>query len=192
MTIFVIIQIITLFFALTIIALAENPKSPIQTPHHYVLARVALRQICMTNSVGFFKMMGSQNRDKFLEDLWQQVRKNCDQKGNPPFSIKDVKVETMNISEYRTVMITLPTPQFDAEAHMIGIVLRMEVKDFIENKIPEKPLVEYFTLEKGTTFGGPNRTVLCKWDEAGNHLNYGTGPSPTKPEFIKAISKMLK
>ncbi len=192
MTKFTIFQIIAIFFAFTIIAFAEAPKTPAKTRHHYDLAHVALRQICMANPVGFIRVMGSQNRDKFLEDVWQQVRKNCDPKGNPPFSIKDVKVETTKIEEFPTIIITMPTPQFMAEAHMVGIVLKVDVKDFIENKIPEKPVVEYFTLEKGFTLDESERTVLCKWDETGKHHNYGTGPNATSSEFIKAISKMLK
>ena len=192
MTKFVIYQLMILFFALTIFTFAEDPKNPIKTPHHYVLAHVALRQICMANPVGFFRLMGSQNRDKFLEDLWQKVRKNCDKEGEPSFSIKDVKVETTKIGEFPTIIVTMPTPQFMAEVHMVGIVLKMNVKDFIENKIPEKPVAEYFTLEKGFNLDDSERTVFCKWDATGNHLNYGTGPNPTSAEFINAISKMLK
>lgn len=192
MTKLTIFQIIAIFFSFTVIAFAEAPKTPIQTPHHYVLAHVALRQICMANPVRFFSIMGSKNRDMFLEDVWQQVRKNCDPKGTPAFSIKDVKVETTKIEEFPTIIITMPTPQFMAEAHMVGIVLKVNVKDFVENKIPEKPVVEYFTLEKGFTLDESERTVLCKWDETGKHLNYGTGPNATSAEFITAISKMLK
>jgi len=192
MTKLVIFQIITLFFFFSVLAFAEAPKTPTKTPHHYVLAHVALRQICMANPVRFFSIMDSQNRDKFLEDVWQQVRKNCDKEGEPSFSVKDVKVETTRINEFPTIIITMPLPQFMAEAHMIGIVLRVNVKDFVENKIPEKPVAEYFTLEKGFNLDESERTVFCKWDETGKHLNYGTGPNANPTDFLKAISKMIK
>ena len=191
MTKFVLLHFMILFFAFTIFAFAEGPKNPVKTPHHYVLAHVALRQICMANPVSFFRIMASQNRDNYLDNIWQQVRKNCDKEGEPSFSIKDVKVETTKINEFPTILITMPTPQFMAETHIIGIVLRLNVKNFIENKIPEKPVAEYFTLEKGFNLDDSERTVFCKWDETGKHLNYGTGPNPMTGEFIKAISKML-
>ena len=188
----VIFQSIIFFFFFSVFVFAEGKKKPVQTPHHYVLAHIAFRQICMANPVGFFSVMASQNRDKYLEGIWQQVRKNCDDKGVPSFSIEDVKVETTKIEEFPTIIITMPTPQFDTEAHMVGIVLRVNVKDFIENRLSEKPVAEYFTLEKGSNLDGSDRTVLCKWDESGTHHNYDTGPNPTKIEFMKAISKMLK
>lgn len=192
MTKFVIFQLMILSFAFTISAFAEGQKNPVKTPHHYVLAHVALRQICMANPVSFFRVMASQNRDKFMEDVWQRVRKNCDDKGNPSFSIEDVKVGTTKIGDFPIIIIAMPIPQFMAEAYMVGIVLKVNVKDFIENKIPEKPVAEYFTLEKGFNLDDSDRTVFCKWDETGNHLNYGTGPNPTSAEFINAISKMLR
>lgn len=190
---FTIFQIVALSFAFAVFAYAEDGKNPTQTDHHYVLAHVALRQACMANPVRFFEVMGSKDRrDKFLENIWQQIRKNCDKKGDPSFSISDVKVETIKISQFPTLLIIMPTPQFMAEAHMVGIVLRVDAKDFVENKIQEKPSVEYFTLEKGFNLDESERTVFCKWDESGSHLNFGTGPNPTAGEFIKAISKRLK
>jgi hypothetical protein len=188
----VIFQFIIFFFFFSVFVFAEGQKKPAQTPHHYVLTHIALRQICMANPAGFFRVMASQNRDKFLEDVWQRVRKNCDDKGNPSFSIEDVKVETTQIEEFPIIIITMPKPQFDTECHMVGIVLRVDVKDFIENRLPEKPVAEYFTLEKGSNLDGSDRTVLCKWDESGTHYNYDTGPNPTKIEFMKAILRKLK
>jgi hypothetical protein len=189
---FLIFPMIILFFFFSVFVFAEGQKNLTQTPHHYVLAHIALRQICMANPVRFFEVMGSKNRGKYLEGIWQQVRKNCDDKGFPSFSIEDVKVETTKIDQFPGIIIIMPTPQFDTECHMVGIVLRVNVKDFIENRLPEKPVAEYFTLEKGSNLDGSDRTVLCRWDESGTHHNYDTGPNPAKIEFMKAILEMLK
>ena len=59
-----------------------------ETPsHHHALAHVALRKVCRQNPVKFFGIMASPHRDAFFQDLWRQVRLNCDKDGTPPEEI---------------------------------------------------------------------------------------------------------
>ncbi len=167
----------------------NNPGSPeTKTPHHYVLAHVALKQICFQNPLGFFGLMGSPDREEFLNDLWAQVCKNCDKEGQSSFSIDDVMIDTIRIGDYPAVLVTMPKPHHVTEAHMVCIVLMVPLADMKQNGKVMK--IHYFTLEKGATEEGQERTVLCEWDED-THYNYGDGPDPTPEAFIETIIQRL-
>lgn len=157
-------------------------------PHHYIFAHVALRQVCLTNPIGFFALMASPNRQKFLNDLWEQICQNCDQEGNAQFSPKDIKIETFTIGEYPAVIVQMPTPQKITEAYMLCIVLKVPLSELKQEM--DNIQIRYFTLEKGINVLGEDQTFLCAWDGE-MHVNYGDGPEPKLSAFIDAIKKLI-
>jgi len=68
-----------------------------QTPLHYVLAHMALRQVALGNPYGFFGVIGSAYRQAFLDDLWKQICENCDKDGAASFTCRDIRVHTTRI-----------------------------------------------------------------------------------------------
>ena len=75
------------------------------------------------------------------------------------------------------LLIHFPKPGSPGEPHFVAITTF--------------PRIEYYTLERGLTEGGGERTVLCAWTPRG-HENYGTGPEPTPEAFLKALCRLLK
>jgi hypothetical protein len=158
-------------------------------PHHYVLAHVALRQVCFANPYGFFACMGADRRQPFLEDLWSKIRNNYDKDGPPPFSIKDVKITTTSINNFPFLLIHMPEPQKTPEAYFIGIVLKIQLTEL--DRPPEKPEVQYFTLERGIDLETKKvRTVFCEWQPE-KHLYFGDGPEPNPGAFMEAIKRQI-
>lgn len=157
--------------------------------HHYALAHIVLKDVCMHHPVYFFCVMVSPEKDEFLEMVWQWVCEICDGGGKAPFSIQDVVFEGMRIQEYPMLVALFPQPRDIAEVFMIAAVLKVPADELEE--APENPEVRYFTLELGATEDYRARTVLCEWDMSGNHVNYGDGPDPDPRAFIEAIKSLL-
>lgn len=156
--------------------------------HHYVLAHVALRKICESDPLAFFGVMASPQRDDFLADAWRKVCKICDGNGKPSFSINDVTVNPCGIKEFPCLLITMPPPANVADAHFVGIVLKLTLDQTPPTTPPE---ILYVTLEKGVDQDGSPRTVLCRW-EGDTHSNYGDGPPVDLHQFAAAIENMIK
>lgn len=156
------------------------------TPHHYVLAHVALRQVCFDDPLHFFGIMASPDRDEFLKWVWGQVRESCDEEGKANFSIRDLKISTRRCQDHPALIIRMPPPRETAHAHMIGVVLELS-----EDQDPGYERVHYFTLERGMAVEGHARTVLCAWDSSGTHTNLGGGPSVDEDAFLAALADHL-
>ena len=165
-----------------------------QTPHHYVLAHVALKQMAFANPYGFFAVMASPQRQKFLDDLWRQVCENCDQEGVSRISPRDITIHTTKIGEFPTLLIEMPQPYFMTEAYMVCVVLKIPLGDLPQQ--PADPEIRYFTLDKGLRFETgsdrppADRTVLCAWDGE-THINYGDGPAATPAAFLERVEPMV-
>lgn len=156
--------------------------------HHYVLGHIALRQICKANPLGFFGAMASENRDQFCREVWKTVCKHCDGTGQPAFTISDVKITTLRVADFPTILIRMPDPLNVAEAHLIAIVLKL-TRD--TTTPPDDVEFAYFTLEKGVDTGGGERTVLCSWGMDDSHSNYGDGPPVDERAFLQAVEELL-
>lgn len=156
--------------------------------HHYVLAHGALRQHCFANPLLFFSLMGSDKRNGFLNQIWEKVCEFCDQSGSAKFGIDDVKVHIGHIKDFPYIIICMPPPAEVAEAHMIGIVLKVDFNIDVEDQVPS---VSYFTLEKGESVDGVDLTVLAEWSKEGSHSNYGIGPEPDAPKFLAAFASRI-
>ncbi len=159
-----------------------------QSPHHYIFAHVALRQVCFANPLGFFALMAYPYRQKFLDDLWRQIWENCDREGKDQLSMQDIKIETVTIDKYPAILVQMPTPCYPGEAYMICIILKVLLNNLKQEM--DDVQVRYFTLEKGIDISGRDRIVSCVWDKE-IHVNYGDGPEPTAPEFMDAIRKLI-
>lgn len=160
-----------------------------RTPHHYVLAHVALRQVALADPYGFFAVMTSPQRQAFLDDLWQQVCERYDAEGTASFTSSDIDVQTTQIGDYPTVLIEMPEPHFVAEAHMVCVVLKVPPQQ--PPPPPDDPEIRYFTLEKGRSVRtGKAKTVLGAW-EGGSHTNYGDGPEATPGAFLERVADLI-
>jgi hypothetical protein len=168
---------------------ADQAKAEKHTHHHYQLAHVALRQICLHNPYGFFSVMASPDRKKFLDDIWSQICARCDPEGPASFTPDDLQIITSNINDYPTILIQMPEPLFSPEAYFVGIVLLVKMNDYAQH--PPDPVARYFTLERGQSVSGGVWHVLCEWQD-GRHCNYGAGPEPRRELFVEAVKMLLE
>lgn len=168
---------------------ADTDSASEQTPHHYELAHVALRQHAQANSKKFVSIMASDRQRRFLDDIWKQVRANCDGEDAPPFDISDLKISAEQLGCHAAILIQMPPANFAGEAIFVGVVLAPADGD--ANAGHRWVTGRYFTLERGAgTVGSLESTWLCEWrDDV--HRNYGPQGDMTMFGFLEALSAQL-
>jgi hypothetical protein len=155
--------------------------------HHYDFAHVALRLFCDNDPLKFFAIIASEQRDDFVNYIWQKVCAQCDEKEKPDFSDKDIKITTLKVGDYPTIVVVMPDAKAMAEAIMVGIVLTSKIDG---NSADPNVEYRYFVLEQGVDLEGGNRTVFCEWSNE-SHLNMGDGPEASIEDFIEEIKKRI-
>ena len=169
----------------------KKPKPPVDLDaprdHHYVFAHVALRRFCAEHPLRFFAIMGSPDRDGFVDALWEATENHVGRKVEG-FDRHETKVTTCRYGERRIIVVTMPAARAMAEAHYVALVLAPIPADHE----PAQPLAfRCFTLEKGHSLEtDAPRTVLCEWAED-SHLNFGDGPPATIDDFVAAVADKL-
>ena len=159
--------------------------------HHYVFAHQALRQVAFDAPLPIMGILASADRSRFLSDLWTSVDEHCRQRGETStINPAEMVVHTGRVGEFPCAIVEMPEPWFVTGAHFVALVLAVPLAQ-IKPETTDLPLY-YYTLEKGASFDGPERTVLCAWTKDGTHLNYGAGPEATVGAFVAEIEKRMK
>lgn len=156
-------------------------------PHHYVYAHLAMRDCCMSDPIGFFRLMNSPRSRKLLEELWEQVKLACDTDGPASMDVREVKVETFQAGPFPGVLVVMPPPMKVPEAYFIAIILFAD----LTGKPAKPPEVMYYTLEKSGMPDEAEYTMLGRWRKGGIHENHGLGPPPSKDAFLSMIQELV-
>lgn len=169
-----------------------RPKKKIASPdagprcHHYTMAHHALRQVALEDPLMYLGVLASPDAEPFLASLFQSVCNHCSERGEKPdFKPSDLQIHRTRVNGFPCVIVEMPPPIATAEAYFTALIGFLDPSQ----KIAEDTKVEarYFTLEHGFNLDGTPRTVMCEWDNE-SHMNFGSGPSPTVGEFIRALS----
>ncbi len=121
----------------------------------------------------------------FLAAIFQSVEERSGQRF--PFSSSDLRIHSVRIKNFPSVVIQLPEPQETAEAFLVALVITMSASP--QNATSnQQSVARYFALEKGFTLTDEARTVLAEWT-TDRHSNYGDGPVATVDAFCQAISQ---
>lgn len=167
-------------------------KGNIDHPHHhYRLVHTALRDICMAAPYDFFELMVSQAREEFLEDLWSCIRKDCDELGDPSFTISELQFFPTHLKGYPLLLVVMPEPLFSPEAYLVGVLLEVPLEEVKYRK--PTPVCRYFTLEKSpdlVAMATGYSAVLCEWAD-GLHINHAMELNPDLHTFTNAISEII-
>ncbi len=120
-------------------ALLDEPRA-----RHYVMAHVALKQVCEQDPHYFFGAIGSSEQKKFVEHMITQVEEHHPE--DPTLLDADeFNIVLSRVGNYPLVLIELPKPQAYVECFYVGIVAMV---DLSQSKIDEAvPEILYFTLE---------------------------------------------
>jgi hypothetical protein len=120
----------------------------------------------------------------------RSVSEHCkEREPRPDFDIEDIAVHKVRVGKYPCAVVEMPRPRAITEAFFVAAVLLADPDR--EMPDPKEVVLRYFTLEKGFTFEGPPRTVLCEWTAEGTHCNYGDGPAPRLEAFLQAVEELL-
>ena len=141
-------------------AISSEPRE-----RHYVMAHYAFRQICEQDSHYFFSLMASPEKDRFLENLIQQVEGNCP---DDTTSLKpdEFKVVLSRVANHPMVLIEMPPAQAYIEAAYIAVVAMVDMTQPMDE---QEAGVQYFTLELGEGEGA-DAYFFCQWQDE-DHLN---------------------
>ena len=157
---------------------------------HYLFAHVVLRQLAFENPMAVVGSLHSPKAGELLAMVWKDVTERVREAGEPtPLDGSELRAEGMLLGGFPCVIVTMPPPVATTEAHFVALVLHL--RPGAGKNAPEKPELSYFTLEKGFSTDGSDRTVLCAWSADQAHSNYGDGPEPTVPAFARAVEAML-
>jgi hypothetical protein len=154
----------------------------------YMLAHYALRQLALDSPVQMLGLLASPEASQFLTKLLQDVEKQLGHKAS--YTGDQIRIYPCRIGEYPCAIVEFPTPQKMAEAYMVAIVALLDP----QQEMPEDlSTVEarYYTLEKGFSTDGSDRTVLCAWDKTA-HKNYGDGPVAQPAAFALAVETAMQ
>jgi hypothetical protein len=164
---------------------------------HYVFAHIALRQLAFEHPLGVVGTLHSPKAAEFLRSVWDDVAEQVKRNGEPvDIDASALAVSPVRVGDYPCALVRLPPPQAATECYYVALVLHVDLREeaaAAAEPPPEKPRLSYFTLEYGASLDGSERSVVCAWDEAGSHLNYGDGPWPPAPEaFAGAVTRLIR
>jgi hypothetical protein len=168
-----------------------RPREPDQPrTQHYVFAHVALKEVAFADPVTTVGLLHGPRAVEFLNKLWDDVAEKVRQTGEPAdVDASGLAVQPQRVGEFPCAIVHMPPALEPAEAHLVGLVLHVKLGS--GEPPPDSPELSYFTLERGITLDGGERTVLCAWTREGQHLNFGDGPAVQDEAFGKAIQDIL-
>lgn len=150
--------------------------------HHYMFAHIALRDFCASNTDQLLELVTSDEKDAFIDHLWNLVCDNCDNGETTDIVASDIKTSVTKIDDKLTFLVQMPEAKNVPEAIMVAIV-------FSPHEDPLESLDDmagrYFVLELAE-----EGTVLCEWSDD-THLNFGHGTKPDVQDFLAEVEKKL-
>jgi hypothetical protein len=157
---------------------------------HYTFAHYALRSVAHQNPMECLAILASPRARAFLSDLLRSVAEHCRARGKESdLAVDDIIVHPVRAAGNPCAVVEMTRPRAVAEAHFVAAVLLVGADPGSPGE--GQPSVRYFTLEKGMSFEGPPRTVLCEWTAEGSHVNYGDGPEPGVDAFVQAVAALV-
>lgn len=160
-----------------------------QTPHHYEVAHVTLREFATNLPYRFLDIAVSTEKQQFLTNVLNVVSAEHSNDGPAPFKARDIRMSPAFIGDYPAVLVEMPPAHFAPEAIMVCFVVCVSVKEL--RQPPPSPRTRYFTLERADPpFAGPSQTMLCEWNGE-EHLNYGEGPEATREAFLQRLKALV-
>lgn len=156
---------------------------------HYTFCHRALPSIFFHDPGWFFGVLGGDDRQRFLTDVWAQAgERSAPETRREPEGLRGAAIRR---GPYLFALIYLPAPAEAAECHFVCMIAGFAS--------PEAPSVDalawarVFTLELGDDFTtGEACTFFCEWTRDGKHRNLGEGPEPTATAFVTAVLEAVK
>jgi hypothetical protein len=168
--------------------LGESEPDP--RTQHYVFGHVVLRQMAFDKPLGVLGILHSPEGPKFLTSLWDDVADQVRANGEPAdVDGSALEFRPVLVGGFPCALVRMPPPTAAPECHYVAIVVHLNLES--EEPPPEEPMVSYYTLERGQTVEGAEVTMLCGWNAAGTHLNYGEGPPPDPDAFVRALTELV-
>lgn len=159
---------------------------------YYLFAHYVMRDAAFELGAVCPGVLISQDRDKFLREMWEQATRAVQQDDpeQKTDSYPGIEVIPLRAGSFPCVVLKMPEPCGVTECYFIGIVAHMDLSQ--GEKPGEQTPISFFTLEYGVGEDMKTpRTVLCEWSKEGTHSNFGDGPPPEPEMFANAIGQSL-
>ncbi|NVJ59569.1 MAG: hypothetical protein HWE27_04220 [Gammaproteobacteria bacterium] len=132
---------------------------------HYFLGHEAFRQAAEQDLEMFFKIMASDVREKFIEQVIQQTNQLP---GNGEvFTQQQLSFYPCSIDSHMTMIIQLPEPKAYIECFYCAVVSSKALTEVDDDHTGK---FDFFTLELGEGDDNQNCSMFCKW-EGDTHFN---------------------
>ncbi len=155
---------------------------------YYIFPHVALRQFAFGNPYLCMGALGSAEEPRFLNDLLQAVAEYCGGMGEETtLRAEDIRVHHFRANKLPCLIAEMPAPRAATEVFFVGIVLKPPAGDTAADLVGVE--VRYFTLEKGVSADGGDKTVLGEWTTDNRRVNHGDGPVPDVKKFLKVLAE---
>lgn len=150
-------------------ALIGQASAPSQA---YVFAHRMLPELVFHGGTQALEILTGPNARQRLAAWWS----DCGSAPVPP----ELDVHAVETGGDQALVITMPAPAEDAEAHAVCVYIR------------PGQAARFFTLERGMDFNCMTPiTMLCEWTRDGAHRNLGAGPEWTPQTFAAAITARI-
>ena len=159
---------------------------------YYFFQHYLLRQAMFQLKVAGVGALLSPKGEELLRAVWEDVTKACRDQGETALDpYPGVEVLPLRAGKFPCVVLKMPPPLRTTECHFVGVVAHFDPQS--DETPSEQTRISYFTLERGVSLerGGAERTVLCEWNLAGSHLNFGDGPAADPQAFADAVAKVV-
>jgi hypothetical protein len=143
-------------------------------PHHYLFAHRELPSAAFRFGADFVAGIGEGRIG--LAKAWELIGESFPEEERLPAD--ELAIELHTLGTHDVVLVSLPPPAGQAEAHFVAIAAADRLR--------------YFTLEAAESpLDGRRYTVLGEWTEDHTHVNFGPGPEPDKALFLTAVGDKL-
>ena len=144
--------------------------------HHYRFAHQRLPQIMLDPGIDVAALAVAGRLDTALRSTWAAAAEGLDEAER--LEPDGLAGELHAGDDVDVVLVTLPPALGPAEAHFVALAAAGSTRRF-------------FTLELSVSvFSSEIGTVLGEWTDD-RHVNYGSGPAPTAPDFLAAVRGLL-
>jgi hypothetical protein len=136
---------------------------------------------------GVWPALFADSGPEYLRGMWARCSQNipeCDRV--PPIVLE--RFTPVRHGDWLLVPLGFPPPSEITEAYFGAVAVRPGKRRWIVKR--EAPRVRYILLELGLREDGSSSTVLGEWSLVA-HMNYGDGPSPNLPDFLKSVAAVL-
>lgn len=159
---------------------------------HYAFSHRALPGLVFKTPVRSFHQLYINNPERVLSALWDSVADEIKSLGfNNRLSFSSLTLERLLIADHPCLIVGMPKPRRQREAHYVAIVWYNFLKTNGTAKLQAKTLRVYI-LERGSQVVFAPKAVLHEWLPHDNQPIRAQALTPDKSTFIRNLEEVIR